>query len=102
MSDQGKSPIHNQHGRSPLARDSQQWLLDYLIQETGKPQRFQGGRGWYPKSIQTHAMISKHLGADPAARRIRRSGEGASTRGNGACVLLPRGIDVRPSAAPDL
>ena len=23
-------------GRAPLARDSQQWMLDYLIQETGK------------------------------------------------------------------
>jgi hypothetical protein len=23
-------------GRTPLARDSQQWMLDYLIQETGK------------------------------------------------------------------
>lgn len=28
-------------GRAPLARDSQQWMLDYLIQETGKVFHFQ-------------------------------------------------------------
>ena len=29
----GKTTVR---GRAPLARDSQQWMLDYLIQETGK------------------------------------------------------------------
>ena len=29
-------------GRARLARDSQQWMLDYLIQETGKVFHFQG------------------------------------------------------------
>ena len=37
-------------GRAPLARDSQQWMLDYLIRETGKVFHFQGeGRGRLPK-----------------------------------------------------
>ena len=30
------SPIDNQRGRAPLRRDVQQWVLDYMIQETGK------------------------------------------------------------------
>ena len=37
-------------GRAPLARDSQQWMLDYLIQETGRVFHFQGeGRGRLPR-----------------------------------------------------
>ena len=36
------SPIDHQRGRTPLRRDAQQWLLDYLIQETGKVFHFQG------------------------------------------------------------
>jgi hypothetical protein len=36
-------------GRAPLARDSQQWVLDYLIQETGRVFHFQGeGHGRQP------------------------------------------------------
>ena len=58
-----KSPIDKQHGRAPLRRDAQQWILDYLIQETGRVFHFQGeGRGGLPKSVRSHAMISKHLG----------------------------------------
>jgi hypothetical protein len=56
-------------GRAPLARDSQQWMLDYLIQETGKVFHFQGeGRGRLPRSVRSHDMISKHLGLQ--ARRL--------------------------------
>lgn len=57
------NPIDNQRGRTPLRRDVQQWVLDYVIQETGKTYHFQGeGRGELPKSVKSHAMISKHLG----------------------------------------
>lgn len=57
------SPIDGQEGRSPLNRDSQQWILDYLIQQTGKVFHFQGdGRGRIPKSVHSHAMIAKHMG----------------------------------------
>lgn len=59
----GSNPIDNQRGRTPLRRDTQQWILDYLIQETGKVFHFQSeGRGELPKSVRSHAMISKHLG----------------------------------------
>ena len=57
------SPIDGQRGRTPLQRDTQQWILDYLIQETGRVFHFQGeGRGDLPKSVRSHAMISKILG----------------------------------------
>jgi pimeloyl-ACP methyl ester carboxylesterase len=60
---ESKSPIHGQEGRPPLDRDAQQWILDYLIQETGKVFHFQGeGRGRLPKSVHSHAMIAKHVG----------------------------------------
>lgn len=59
----GSSPIDHHEGRTPLRRDDQQWVLDYLIQETGKVYHFQGdGRGPLPQSVRSHAMISKHLG----------------------------------------
>jgi pimeloyl-ACP methyl ester carboxylesterase len=49
--------------RPSLKRDNQQWLLDYMIKTTGKVQHFQGeGRGDLPRSVRSHAMISKHLG----------------------------------------
>ena len=57
------SPIAGQTGRAPLERDGQQWILDYLIQETGRVFHFQGeGRGGLPRSVRSHAMIPKHLG----------------------------------------
>jgi pimeloyl-ACP methyl ester carboxylesterase len=56
-------------GRARLARDSQQWMLDYLIQETGKVFHFQGdARGALPRNVRNHDMISKHLGQ--AAQRL--------------------------------
>ena len=36
------NPIDNQGGRTPLRRDVQQWVLDYIIQQTGKTYHFQG------------------------------------------------------------
>jgi dienelactone hydrolase len=47
----------------PLKRDSQQWLFDHVISETGKVFHFQGpGRGTLPPTVRQHDMISKHLG----------------------------------------
>lgn len=46
-----------------LRRDSQQWVLDWVIQKTGGVQHFQGGgRGWLPPSVRQHDMIAKHVG----------------------------------------
>ena len=68
----GKTTVR---GRAPLARDSQQWMLDYLIQETGKVFHFQGeGRGRLPRSVRSHDMISKHLGLQ--ARRMEGLAQG--------------------------
>src|SRR4030095_11009133 len=62
-------PQNTVRGRARLARDSQQWMLDYLIQETGKVFHFQGeGRGRLPRSVRSHDMISHHLGLQ--ARRM--------------------------------
>jgi len=46
-----------------LKRDGQQWVFDRTIQETGKVFHFQGpGRGYLPRSVHQHDMISKHMG----------------------------------------
>ena len=38
----GWSMIDGQSGRPALRRDDQQWLLDYVIQNTGRAMHFQG------------------------------------------------------------
>ena len=91
-------------GRAPLARDSQQWMLDYLIQETGKVFHFQGeGRGRLPRSVRSHDMISKHLGLP--ARRMEALATGRGGRrpwGDGAGLLLPGHRPVRRRPAHHL
>jgi pimeloyl-ACP methyl ester carboxylesterase len=73
-------------GRTPLARDSQQWMLDYLIQETGKVFHFQGeGRGRLPRSVRSHDMISKHLGL--AARRTEAMAKAEAEAGHPESAL---------------
>ena len=73
-------------GRARLERDNQQWVLDYLIQETGKVFHFQGdGRGGLPRSVRSHAMISKHVGM--AARRLEALGEAEEAAGHGLTAL---------------
>jgi pimeloyl-ACP methyl ester carboxylesterase len=75
------SPIDGHEGRAPLDRDRQQWLLDYLIQETGKVYHFQGeGRGRLPKSVRSHAMIPKHMGR--RARSLERFAENEEKAGH--------------------
>ena len=73
-------------GRAPLARDSQQWMLDYLIQETGKVFHFQGeGRGRLPKSVRSHDMISKHLGLQ--ARKLEALAKAEAAAGHPETAL---------------
>jgi len=73
-------------GRAPLARDSQQWMLDYLIQETGKVFHFQGeGRGRLPRSVRSHDMISKHLGLQ--ARRMEALAKAEADAGHPETAL---------------
>ena len=48
-----------------LKRDSQQWVFDRTIQESGKVFHFQGpGRGFLPPSVHQHDMIAKHMGRE--------------------------------------
>jgi pimeloyl-ACP methyl ester carboxylesterase len=57
--------------KQPLRRDGQQWIFDWMIQETGKVMHFQGeGHGGLPRSVRRHAMISKQLGR--SAQRMER------------------------------
>jgi dipeptidyl aminopeptidase/acylaminoacyl peptidase len=79
----GKTTVR---GRTALARDGQQWMLDYLIQETGKVFHFQGeGRGRLPRSVRSHDMISKHLGLQ--ARRVEALARAESAAGHRETAL---------------
>ena len=45
-----------------LRRDSQQWMFDWVIEQTGKTYHFGGdSRGELPREVRSHAMISKHV-----------------------------------------
>jgi dienelactone hydrolase len=73
-------------GRPHLARDNQQWLLDWLIKETGRVQHFQGdARGNLPRSVRNHGMISKHVGQ--AARRLELLAEAEAAAGHSLTAL---------------
>ncbi len=79
-------PQNTVRGRARLARDSQQWMLDYLIQETGKVFHFQGeGRGRLPRSVRSHDMISKHVGLQ--ARRIEALAQAEAAAGHPETAL---------------
>src|SRR3989442_6431600 len=86
-------------GRTPLARDSQQWMLDYLIQETGKVFHFQGeGRGRLPRSVRSHDLISKHLGLQ--ARRLEALANGdAAARHQEAALHVYFQVTVQDAGA---
>jgi pimeloyl-ACP methyl ester carboxylesterase len=49
--------------RTPrLDRDGQQWIYDYIVKETGRVFHWDEEGRSLPKSIKSHAQISKHLG----------------------------------------
>src|SRR5438105_1901539 len=80
------SPSAKKPGRPHLARDNQQWFLDWMIKETGKVQHFQGdGRGNLPRSVRSHAMISKHLGQN--ARRLENLAQAEAAAGHPETAL---------------
>ena len=57
--------------RTPrLERDRQQWIYDYIVQETGRVFHWDEEGRELPKSVQSHGQISKHLGR--IAQRIER------------------------------
>lgn len=70
----------DERGRPRLARDNQQWIFDYIVQETGKVYHWWSDGGErLPKSVRSHAMISKHVGrkalqTEALARTEREAG----------------------------
>ncbi|MBM3561257.1 MAG: alpha/beta hydrolase, partial [Alphaproteobacteria bacterium] len=49
--------------RTPrLQRDRQQWIFDYVVQETGRVFHWDEENRELPKSVKSHGQISKHLG----------------------------------------
>ena len=79
-------PEKTVRGRARLARDSQQWMLDYLIQETGRVFHFQGeGRGRLPRTVHSHDMISKHVGLQ--ARRMEALAQAEAAAGHAETAL---------------
>jgi dipeptidyl aminopeptidase/acylaminoacyl peptidase len=61
-------PNRARPGRPHLARDSQQWIFDYVIQQTGLTYHWWGEERILPSEVRSHAMISKHLGRRALAR----------------------------------
>jgi dipeptidyl aminopeptidase/acylaminoacyl peptidase len=73
--------------RTPrLRRDGQQWVFDWMIQETGKVFHFQTeGRGALPRAVKRHAMISKHVGL--GARRMEKLADEERAAGHDVTAL---------------
>lgn len=75
------SPERAKRGKPHLSRDEQQWFFDWLIKETGRVFHFQpDGRGRLPRTVRSHAMISKHMGL--AARRSERLAQAEAEAGH--------------------
>jgi dienelactone hydrolase len=66
---------------SKLKRDGEQWVFDWVIEQTGKTYHFAGdGRGDLPREVRSHAMIAKHTAK--AARRFERLAQEAREAGH--------------------
>jgi pimeloyl-ACP methyl ester carboxylesterase len=67
--------------RTPrLDRDRQQWIFDYLVKETGRVFHWDGDERQFPKSVKSHAQISKHLGR--IGQRMERVAEEEEAAGH--------------------
>ncbi|MDP3136678.1 MAG: prolyl oligopeptidase family serine peptidase [Burkholderiaceae bacterium] len=73
-------------GKPHLRRDSQKWVFDWFVKETGKVFHFQSdGRGRLPRSVRSHDMISKHMGM--SARRLERLAQTEAEAGHTETAL---------------
>src|SRR6185436_17970822 len=80
------SPKSARKGRPHLGRDSQKWVYDWVIKETGKVFHFQpDGRGRFPRSVRSHDMIAKHVGLQ--ARRYERLAQAEAEAGHRETAL---------------
>jgi dipeptidyl aminopeptidase/acylaminoacyl peptidase len=70
--------------RPHLRRDSQQWIFDYVINQTGLTYHWWSDeKRSLPDAVRSHAMISKHLGRraidrESVAAKLAASGDDAS------------------------
>jgi len=72
--------------RTPrLDRDGQQWIYDYIVKETGRVFHWDEEGRSLPKSIKSHAQISKHLGR--IGQRIERIAAEEEAAGHSATAL---------------
>jgi dipeptidyl aminopeptidase/acylaminoacyl peptidase len=57
------NPRDARPGQPHLIRDNQQWVFDYVLQDSGRTYHWWTGEGrTLPESVRSHAMVSKHLG----------------------------------------
>ncbi|HZP96382.1 MAG TPA: alpha/beta hydrolase [Candidatus Limnocylindria bacterium] len=61
-------------------RDSQQWILDYVVKESGEAQNFEHGVRRFPEGVKNYRMIAKLMGED--ARRAEAIARNAEERGH--------------------
>jgi pimeloyl-ACP methyl ester carboxylesterase len=72
-------PANARSGRPHLARDNQQWIFDYVIQQSGLTYHWWSEQRSLPREVRSHAMISKHLGR----RALCREAEAAELAASG-------------------
>jgi len=69
------SPVRNLR-----RRDSQQWLLDYVVRESGEAQNFEHEARRFPEGVKNYRMIAKLMGE--RARQAEAIATNAETHGN--------------------
>jgi pimeloyl-ACP methyl ester carboxylesterase len=76
-------PTAARPGRPHLKRDTQQWIYDYVIQQSGLTYHWWSEERSLPTQVRSQAMISKHLGLralhrEEAAARHAAEGDRAA------------------------
>ena len=72
--------------RTPrLERDRQQWVYDYVVKETGRVFHWDEESRQLPKSVKSHAQISKHLGR--MGQRLERVAQEEEKAGHSATAF---------------
>ena len=92
------NPARATPGQPHLLRDNQQWVFDYVLQESGRTYHWWTGEGrTLPESVRSHAMVSKHLGrsglAKEADARAKKAEAEARAEEAAASLLAELSID---------
>jgi pimeloyl-ACP methyl ester carboxylesterase len=80
-------PAAARAGRPHLGRDTQQWIYDYVIQQSGLTYHWWSEERSLPAEIRSQRMISKHLGLralrqEESAARQKAEGDHAAALGS--------------------